>query len=667
MVLNGFRGKLYFLFFMLLLPMLMHGQVDIAQKIARLKFALSDSEKINTYNSIVNAYMFTQPDSAVYYAQQGMEYAVGRRYWLGQGIMMGQLAMIDQAQGRMILSRKRLNDALEIFKEVDYQPGMADANNGLGILEAKNGNYEGATKYFFTALKINESIKNIEGISQTYLKLGALNEQNGDLDKALDYYKKVKELSNSLPFSKENIMFYNNIGIVYDKLGKYKQAVSYFQQGLDLSNKPEYAGIRVLLYINMGIAYDHMDSTDAAIEYQTQALDITRESKMREEEARSLISLASITAKINTDKSLVYLNDALNITRQIGQKQLEEKIYDQMGSVHKQRAMYKEALEDFEKSTSLKDSLFNVEKAKEVANLEATYDLDKTKGTIKHLELQSKKNALQRDIILYIAGSVVFMFFIFALFFRNIKRLNGKLMVQQVQLQEMNTVKDKIFSIIGHDLRSPINGIIGMLDLLENDTTGLDPEELREIFTRLNVHSKASLDTLDKLLYWGQSRIKGIALEQKNFNVSSIISNNIGLLKEAANQKEINIINKVPKDTTAFADTSHFDFVIRNLLSNAIKFCNINGRVEIHIEKSLSPQYVIFAVSDDGIGMSEKVKESIFEAFNASREGTAREKGTSLGLMLCKEFIAENGGRIWAESEDNKGATFYFSLKAGKV
>lgn len=667
MIMSGLRVKFLNMLLLLQLPVLLYGQVDVAQKINMLKFALSDSAKINVYNSIVNAYMYTKPDSAIYYAQQGMEYAVGRRYWLGQGIMMGQLAMIDQAQGRVILSRKRLIDALEIFKEVDYQPGIADANNGLGILEAKKGNYDEATKYFFTALKINESIKNIDGISQTYLKLGALNEQSGNLNKALDYYQKVKELSKSLPFSEANIMFYNNIGIVYDKLGKYSQAVNYFQQGLDLSDKPEYAGIRVLLYINMGIVYDHMDSTEAAIRYQSKALEITRESKRPEEEARSLISLASITAKIDHEKSLAYLQQALDITKAIGQKQLEVDIYEQLGDIHKAQGMYKEALDDFEKGTSLKDSLFNVEKAKEVANLEATYDLDKTKGTVKHLELENKKNALQRDIILYVAGSVIFICIIFAIFYRNTKRLNEKLMEQQAQLQEMNTVKDKIFSIIGHDLRSPINGIIGMLDLLENDTMGLDPEELKEIFTRLNIHSKASLDTLDKLLYWGQTRIKGIALDQKNFTVAPIIENNIKLLKEAANDKELEVKNNIAKDIAIFADTSHFDFVIRNLLSNAIKFCNKKGHVEIRAEKNMIPNYMVFAVSDDGIGMSKKVQESIFEAFNTSREGTAREKGTSLGLMLCKEFVTENGGKIWVESEDSKGATFYFSLKAGRV
>jgi signal transduction histidine kinase/Flp pilus assembly protein TadD len=666
MVLKSIRALFLYSVISLILPVSIYSQANIAQKAERLKFALSDSEKIDVYNNIVNAYMYTKPDSAAYYAQQGMEYAISRKYWLGQGIMMGQLAILDQSQGRMILSRKRLTDALEIFKELDYQVGIADANNGLGILEAKKGNYQGATKYFFTALKINEGIKNIQGISETYLKLGALNEQNGNLDRAIDYYKKVEELSGSLPFSESNIMFCNNLGIVYDKLGKYGLAINYFQRGLSLSNEAKYAGIRVLLYINMGIAFDHMDSTDAAIVYQSKALSTARDSKMREEEARSLISLASITAKVNADKSLEYLNEALSITKAIGQKKLEIDIYQQMGTIYKLRTMYKEALDDFEKGTVLKDSLFNVEKAKEVANLEATYDLDKTKGTINRLELKSKKNALQRDIILDIAGSIIFIFFIFAIFYRNTKRLNGKLMVQQLQLQEMNTVKDKIFSIIGHDLRSPINGIIGMLDLMENDTTGLDPEELREIFSRLNMHSKASLDTLDKLLYWGQSRIKGIALQQKEFNVTSVIENNLGLLKEFAGQKEIQMINNVAKDVRIYADTSHFDFVIRNLLSNAIKFCNTNGTIKIHTENSLLPLYIIFAVTDDGIGMIEKVKESIFEAFNTSREGTAREKGTSLGLMLCKEFITENGGKIWAESEAGKGATFYFSLKAYK-
>ncbi len=309
----------------------MYGQPHIAQKISALHRASSDSDKISVYNAIVNEYMYTHPDSAIYYAEQGMEYSIKRKYWLGQGIMVGQLGVIDGAQGRLILGRKRLADALEIFKEVDYSIGIADANNGLGVIEAKNGNYEAATKYFFTALKINENIKNVAGISQTYLKLGALNEQNDELDKALDYYKKVKELSSSLPFSESNIMFYNNIGVVYDKLGQYSKAIGYFQEGLDKSNKPEYAGMRILLYINMGITYDHMDSTDKAIAYQTKALEITRENNLPEEEARSLVSLASILDKKDPEKSLLYLKQAFDITQTIGQKQLEVNIYDQIG------------------------------------------------------------------------------------------------------------------------------------------------------------------------------------------------------------------------------------------------------------------------------------------------------------------------------------------------
>ncbi len=177
-------------------------------------------------------------------------------------------------------------------------------------------------------------------------------------------------------------------------------------------------------------------------------------------------------------------------------------------------------------------------------------------------------------------------------------------------------------------------------------------------------HAQASLETLDKLLFWGKSQIKGRGTKAIIFNTTEYLQNNIKLIKSSAEQKQITINNKVSPDIKINGDPAHFDFIFRNLLSNAVKFTHLNGTVEISADKNIVPGFTLFAVKDDGIGIKKEKLSHIFEPFSSSTRGTADERGTSMGLMLCKEFAIENGGEIWVESEEGKGSCFYFSFKS---
>ncbi len=163
------------------------------------------------------------------------------------------------------------------------------------------------------------------------------------------------------------------------------------------------------------------------------------------------------------------------------------------------------------------------------------------------------------------------------------------------------------------------------------------------------------------MLYWGKSLIKGNDLKQKLFATHPIISQNILLKRSAAADKHITITDSTPQHLKIFADRSHFDFIIRNLLANAIKFTYQDGQIDIGCDEEPDRDIIIFYIRDNGKGMTTTQLTKLFEPFNTT-EGTSHEKGTGIGLMLCKEFAIKNGGDLWAESEQGKGATFFFSM-----
>ena len=244
------------------------------------------------------------------------------------------------------------------------------------------------------------------------------------------------------------------------------------------------------------------------------------------------------------------------------------------------------------------------------------------------------------------------------------KKLYSKLVAHEKELNDLNNTKNKLFSIIGHDLRWPVARIPQVLVMCEDESTS--PEERTYLMDSLIEHTNATVETLDKLLYWGQSLMKGVNLKQELFKPRHYVSESIGLKKISAEDKEITVVNNIPEDMEVFSDATHFDFILRNLLANAIKFTGIKGRIEINADEQKIPGYVVFSVKDNGIGIDKERLAKIFEPFN-SKDGTASEKGTGIGLMLCKEFAMRNSGDLWAESEPGKGTTFYYSIMKEKA
>ena len=228
-------------------------------------------------------------------------------------------------------------------------------------------------------------------------------------------------------------------------------------------------------------------------------------------------------------------------------------------------------------------------------------------------------------------------------------------------LRELNTQKDKFFSIIAHDLKSPFNSILGFSEILVEQIRKKDYDSIEKYAGIINQSSNKAVELLMNLMEWARSQTGRMEFNPEYLEITELISEVSQLFHEVAGQKSISIFKDLPRAATVYADKAMISTVLRNLISNAIKFTFPGGKITIRtIEK---PDGLTVCVQDNGVGMSKSVIEKIFRLDeNYTTTGTNNEKGTGLGLVLCKEFIEKHGGKIWLESELGGGSTFYFTI-----
>lgn len=243
---------------------------------------------------------------------------------------------------------------------------------------------------------------------------------------------------------------------------------------------------------------------------------------------------------------------------------------------------------------------------------------------------------------------------------KDIHKQNQEITGQKEELKRLNTIKDKLFSIVSHDLRGPINSFSGILGLMRSES--ISREETSMLFENLQEDLTRLKSLLDNLLNWAKTQMHGIRSNQVPILLNEVVKENIDLFGLEAHKKQINLVNQVQDDTKILADLDMTKLILRNLINNAIKFTQNNG--DVVIEAKNLDDYVEISIADTGVGIPRDIREKLFsDGYHYSKLGTSKEDGSGLGLLLCREFIEENGGKIWVESEEGKGSIFKFRLK----
>lgn len=246
---------------------------------------------------------------------------------------------------------------------------------------------------------------------------------------------------------------------------------------------------------------------------------------------------------------------------------------------------------------------------------------------------------------------------------KELQDLNYEIQAQNKELNELNATKDKLFKILAHDLRNPFNIILGFSSLMVNTIESNSGETIKTYAKHVHNSAEQTYKLLENLLKWASLQTGHLKPKPESFSPAEIINESIDLISHQAKNKQISIDIKIENNQNVFADKEMIKTVLRNLITNAIKFTNENGLITIKSEKNESGDAVVFSVTDNGIGISEDDIKKLFRIESTlSKKGTNNEVGTGLGLILCKDFIEQNSGKLEVSSELNKGSTFKFSL-----
>jgi signal transduction histidine kinase/Flp pilus assembly protein TadD len=620
---------------------------------------------IADYDKLVKHYRYYKPDSAAYFAHMAIAYAHKTNNPKGVATMLNQLGMMDDNRGEFELSRLRYLQSLAIYRKQKDAIGEAAVIVRLGVVEMRKGNYDKAIGYFLQSLKVSERNNNAAGRMEAHLTLGEGYLAQRKYETALKYLNTAEQISNTIPFSNLSLNLYNDFGMIYLNTGMPEKARAYLQKGIMLSDEPQYQGLHITLINNLAKVYNKQGDKPRSIALQKTALEKARSINNYLRELQTLTGLGDTYGTSNAPQAILYFTKALQLVKEKGANKQQIEILSRLADLYKFKKDYQTALLMKEQQNALADSIFYKKMAKQVVSLQSEYQLYRSKASLRELQVLNTSQKFQRNFYIGLVAACVLIILVVAYYFYQTRQLNKQLNKVNADLQESNKVKDKLFSVLAHDLRAPFASVIDLLYLLDDeDITGEDKSML---IKRLTMASNVSLETLNMLLKWGEMQLKGVRLNTTIMQPKPIISRVIDLVSTNAEKKDITIKDMIDDSISVMADINHFEFVIRNLLSNAVKFTRPGGKIQINAVVDRASNMATFSVKDNGIGISAERLSQVFKIGSMSTKGTSNETGTSLGLVICKEFIEMNQGRIWIESLLNEGSVFYFSLPLFKV
>lgn len=607
------------------------------------------------------------------------------------------------------------SEALAIAEKNNWNWALAESTLRMAFLGTIMGDYTTALKYdnryLLSARNMNDSstaAKALNNIGQDYSDLG-------EYDDAYYYLTQGYKAARSIQDSLLQAICLQNLGHVFKELGQYDIALSHFTISAKLSQKIGDLDGEAYVADEIGALYLNKKEFDKAEESLLTALRVTRQRKINVIEPRTLTKLAELSfERKEFERSLAYydsanqlyaasknvfgmasiklgkgkvlaqqrkfvesfklIDEALSSSKLLNARILEIDCYEQLSLLAEQNGEFKKSLDYYKNFKATRDSLFNQEFVEKLFQ-DLRFETQTKDSEIAELSLarslqaaEMKRQGFIRNIFAVSASlTAILLFTVYRSGQRRI-RINKLLMEHQeeikrrsIELEQLNQVKDKFFSIISHDLRSPINALAGILDLMDRDQ--IKPEEFSRLVKELKVQFNHTKTLINNLLDWALLQMDKLKIQPEKINLRQLLDENFRLLS-SLHLKEIEMVNHIPEKLFAFADLNTINLVFRNLILNSIKFTETGGKIWVDAKEN--GKELIISVADSGVGIAPEIQAIIFEKTSGySTRGTANEKGTGLGLILCKEFVERNGGHIWLESEPGKGSTFFFTLKKG--
>lgn len=576
---------------------------------------------------------------------------------------------------KALIFAQQAKDLSELLR---YDKGRCDALENYGWLLYRKGDYSKSLDISTQAVRLATQLKDSAAIARCQINVAAIHYEQKQFREAIEAFRKAGRLASAIGERLIEARCYSNIGYSFLGLKELDSAFIFTQKNLAISEAENDPYLVAFGRRTLGDIYLARNNTPEALANFNICLNLSikhANTFLRVSVLHRLAKTYSLLGQYG--KAMDYLKENLSIAGRYGFKDELERAYRMMAEIHYKQNDLTKAYEYQSRYIELHDSLYNQRSSEQIALMQIRFDTEMKQAEI---ELLTKDAALQAEqinqqrvwIYFYVGCLTLLLILAFVLYYNNrynskakfaLEEKNKEVERQAHQLRNLNSTKDKLFSIISHDLRSPVASLRALLEIL--DTAGLTQQEFVDVTRSLKRNLDSVYDDLDNLLLWAQTQLKGLQAFPEEFDLRKLAEEKLVLFNDLAANKKVNMVNEIQAGTLVMADRNHVSLIFRNLIANAIKFSQPGGVVVIAAQERADLCEI--TVSDSGVGISHEDIQKLFNAeTHFTRPGTYKEKGVGIGLLLSKEFIETNKGSIKVTSELGKGTVFTFTLKTSR-
>ncbi|MFK7833854.1 MAG: tetratricopeptide repeat protein [Winogradskyella sp.] len=651
----------------------------------QIAYQKPDSTKVDLSLMLINElYAIENYNKALLFVNETSKLAKDLNYIKGLAESSYFRALIFTKRNDYFNAIDNYTKSRNLYLQISDTLGVAKVSNRIGLIEIERGNYTVGLQNSLSAIAIFEEQSLNEDLSAAYNNLAEAYFKTNQIDKALEFNFKALDVQKKIT-DKEGIKnSTKNIAELYSILKEHRKAIEYYEKALDILNPKTDQDLRGEILPKLGSEYLRFRDYDKASKYLVEGLKYNRKQDNKEGVLRALNAIGNLNLQKKKVKlAAKQLNEAYEIAKNINNKTELLENYKLHIALDSTRGYFENAFFWQNKFHDLKDSLALMDQPV------FPTDVDPLKLIENHTPTQEDLPELEKELpmtstsiwynspwILY--GSIAaFTLLLSLLIFSLLKTKTHKealdrqkhllaeekirtdaILEQTHHLEEVNQVKDKLFSIVSHDLKDSISSIKAFLDLLKEDSISKD--EFYELIPELSENANNANSLLFNLLNWSKSQMQNLEPKPELFNIQDVFQTKMALVEQKVEDKRIVLIDESQRDFV-YADRSMVEIVIQNLITNAVKFSR-TGDVITLSNIDVNGKSLI-CIEDTGVGIAKDNIDKLFAAHkNFTTTGTKNEKGTGLGLTIAKDLVELNNGRIWVESTQNVGSKFFVEL-----
>ena len=662
---------------------------DIDSLTIALAFQNPDTSKVNTSLKLIKKlYDAKQYNQALKFIIESEKLANQLHFSKGIGKAAYFKALIYAKKNDYLNAISEYTKAKSVYTDLKDLLGIAKVDLSIGVIEIKRENYNKGIEFIESALSELERKEQTEELNIAYSHLAFAYQQTNAIEKSVEFNLKALQVQIHTNDYAGMVKSNSNLANLYSIKKEHRKAIEYYELVLANSGQTNDS-LRAHIYPKLGGEYLHFNNYDIAASYLLRGLELNRQSNNKSNLLISLNNLGELNFKLN--KFLLaeqQLLEATEIAKSIDKKYELLRNYRLLTEMDSTRGRFDRAFVWQKEYFNLKNELESRRIASGIpGDLDQTLEPGFNDGQAKDdIEDLNKQESIERGdnfnnykiifYVLLVAFPIVIVFLI--LFYskrhkdmkyvQELEEKNAKMQVQNEayleqtkHLENVNSVKDKLFSIISHDLKDSLSSINGFIDLLKDGS--LSRDEFNRLVPELSENANNASLLLFNLLNWSKSQMQSLDPNPTLFDIQEVFEEKVRLIEQRADSKGINLIDHSLRDF-AYADRSMFEIVVQNLLANAVKFCKSGDTITI--SNHISNGHCIVSIRDTGVGISKENLDKLFKGNSFTTRGTKNEKGTGLGLSICKELVELNHGKIWVESTLGEGSTFYVQLPKSK-